>query len=254
MKTKNDIEKAAEELEATLAKSQEDGDGEDTGTQGRLAKAIDGLTGMLDSFSKAFPPRKGKDECDDDEDEDDERDDPEEDEEEDEEMERRGKRPPMRERMERSYRHAEREVYEDLSKSEAGEYVEEMIDSTPVLEALIDGLAKSEARSARTFTALETLAEHIELLARGEAAIMKSLQAMYGQLESFQATEVSGTSPGVMIINTAADGEAGDCPTNLKDMVKSAVAEGKLESRYLLMFDTRKPEDIWAILPKNALL
>lgn len=224
MKTKEELQKVSEELEAKLEKSEPtntDGQ-EDESTVGALHKALDLLKSLV----------VGK---------------PQEEAEEEEEV----TEPTATERIAKSEKAGTEEVYRGLVTGESGDKVEEMVDATPVLESLVDIVAKSEGRAQATYDMLAAQDERIAALMEANAALVKGMEALYTQV---QAIPTRRTSPGYVVVPTASENApSGNIPNNFKEKVEKAVFQEKLDPRYLAWFDTRPEEAIWAALPPGAL-
>jgi tRNA(Glu) U13 pseudouridine synthase TruD len=226
----DELQKVSEELEAKLEKSDSattDEQDKEESTVSALHKALDLVKSLLGAGEKKSDAV------------------------EEEKVEELVVEPTAKERLAKSEETGQEGVYKELVTGKAGDKVEEMVDATPVLESLVDIVAKSEGRAQAIHDMLADQDARITALMQANAALLKGFEALYTQNN---AMPKRNTSPGFVMVPGAQEGkQAGEMPKDLQAKVLKAVQEGKVDAKVWSWFDTRTDEQIWAALPQGVL-
>lgn len=232
---KTDLTKAAQDLEAKLAKSVETEEvEEDTSASKLLSKALDALRNLTKSAVAEEKPAE----------------EPEDEETEDEETEETAD---PRAEVAKSEARGQETFYKGMVNSPVGNDLEGLVDSTPVLEAALDELAKSAGRVEAIYDSLASQDTRITAIVDGQMALVKGMAQVIEYFDKMSKQPAGRTNPGVIVMPTGNSEARGDIPANLKEMVTKAVQKGDLEPKYLQWFDTRSESEIFAALPPNVL-
>lgn len=147
----------------------------------------------------------------------------------------------------------EEEFYEGLTKSKVGEDLENVIDAAPVMEALADQIAKSLGTLEGFKKAQQQTDERLTAIEEAIVPVLKGMEAVVQIMRDVRDQPVSKTNPGYFVVPPSKDGGSGNVPEKFKEKVLKAVQQGKLDARFWSYFDTRSEEDIYASIPEGVL-